>query len=283
MAAAATSSAAFPGQNGRIVFETTFFGHRSQGELASIRPDGTGMKRLTNDHIANEAPAASADGKWIAFNSSSSIWIVRADGTHERQVTHGSKDQSTGPVDLEPAFSPNGKRIVFWRHHNHDNNLWTVRRDGTHEKRLTSGPGGRATPSFSPDGKRIAFYAPIGNPSIQILKLSDGLVTKLGKGFEPDWTPDGGHLVYEKSRPHIDTFQTDIWVMDADGSNQGGVYGNSTFDEESPSASPDGEQVVFDTDSGNTGRSQIWTVSGDSPLQLTNNGADNIDPTWLPG
>jgi dipeptidyl aminopeptidase/acylaminoacyl peptidase len=94
-----------------------------QEDLALIRPDGTEIKRLTNDVYADRTARWSPDGKRIVFRSNRSgrfeLWSMLADGTGSRQLTTsgsiyalftpdgqltGYSDQ--GPVVLDP---PEGK------------------------------------------------------------------------------------------------------------------------------------------------------------------------------
>src|SRR5919109_605380 len=60
------------------------------GDLFSMRPDGTDVRRLTREG-QNYAPAWSPDGRWIAFNSqrdgNSEVYVMRPDGTGQRRLT----------------------------------------------------------------------------------------------------------------------------------------------------------------------------------------------------
>ena len=64
LAAAAPAQAAFPGQNGRIAFETIrrLRSDPRFGEIHSINPDGTGALQLTNNSVFDGGPAWSPDG-----------------------------------------------------------------------------------------------------------------------------------------------------------------------------------------------------------------------------
>jgi Tol biopolymer transport system component len=62
--AAAPAGAAFPGGNGRIVFQSNRDGHP---EIYSMSADGSGEFRLTNDDAGNRTPSYSPDGRKIVF------------------------------------------------------------------------------------------------------------------------------------------------------------------------------------------------------------------------
>ncbi len=81
------------------------------------------------------------------------IWVMRADGKRRRQLTDGAGNE------LEPDFSPNGRRIVYWDDLKGVGRLFVIRADGTHRRRLSPPglPGTPRTPSWAPNGKRIAF------------------------------------------------------------------------------------------------------------------------------
>jgi Tol biopolymer transport system component len=187
----ATSWAAFPGANGLIAYST--------GEIFTISPAGGDPTRLTDNAIDDAQPSWSADGRRLAFirgdvyYGPTDVWTMRADGTHQRQVTHG-------PVyELSPSFSPGGGRIVM----NRNGNIVKVRTDGTKSVRLTSGRAAR-DPAFSPNGRRIVFAgAPReeASPGIWVMRR-DGTHKRLlaAEGapeyMHPDFDPDGSHIVF---------------------------------------------------------------------------------------
>ena len=98
-------------------------------EIFTIRPDGSGLKRLTNGAWAYDL-AWAPDGRSLVYSSYRAmdqeadyalcgaptpalrscdfdIYLIRRDGTDEIQVTEGPW------MDYEPTFSPDGEQIVF--------------------------------------------------------------------------------------------------------------------------------------------------------------------------
>jgi Tol biopolymer transport system component len=101
-------------------------------------------------------PTFSPDGKHIAFSRSktnepnASIWMMRADGSHKRQLTQ------TGPKrdDVAPDFSPDGRWIAFTRFAWGGGMGEAVRRDGSGRHFL---PCATYLPVYSPNARKIAY------------------------------------------------------------------------------------------------------------------------------
>ena len=62
--------------------------------------------------------------------------------------------------DMWPAWSPDGRRIVFSSTRDGDPEVYVMNADGSAPRRLTTTPGRDAHPSWSPDGATIAFQSP---------------------------------------------------------------------------------------------------------------------------
>ncbi|MGC9075533.1 MAG: TolB family protein [Candidatus Bipolaricaulaceae bacterium] len=75
--------------------------------------------------------------------------------------------------------------------------------------------------------------------------------------------------------------QSDIWVMDADGSNPHPVT-NDPFQDWYPCWSPDGTKIAFHSD--RSGNVDIWVINADGSgaRNLTNNPARDSYPAWSP-
>jgi dipeptidyl aminopeptidase/acylaminoacyl peptidase len=179
-------------------------------ELFTINVDGTGERRLTDNHTFDLFPAWSPDGSKIAFSRfelgscvnqfSSCNWdivTIDPDGAGEVNLLHNDE------ANLNPNWSPDGAQIAFSSTLDSCcvGEIFTMKADGTGLRQLTSfpHPGDWFTsldPAWSPDGTEIVFsagYAGSNHDEIQTVDVDHGDVTRLtdrlGVKDEPDWQP----------------------------------------------------------------------------------------------
>ena len=108
-----------------------------QNDIYTIRPDGSHVRPLADTPADEEYANWSPDGTRIAFHSDAAtpgvqwdVYVMRSDG--------GSPPtQLTTNYGTHPAWSPNGRKIVFGL----NDDLYTMRADGTHQKQRTVQPG----------------------------------------------------------------------------------------------------------------------------------------------
>jgi dipeptidyl aminopeptidase/acylaminoacyl peptidase len=115
-------------------------------EIYTVSADGSGVRALTDNAVADSRPSWAPDGTRLAFmrkegRSAYDIWVVDASGGHERLVA------SNG---VNPEWTADG-RIVFSR------GKWTycVSVAGGDERVLMPA---RDQNSLSPDGTKVAFF-----------------------------------------------------------------------------------------------------------------------------
>ena len=137
-------------------------------DIYVMRPDGTGVVRLTHTPGYDGGPFFSPDGKRLVYRSDRAgndlLQIYTADVVrdgsgaitglkNERQLTN---DQN---VNWGPYWHPDGKHIIYatsaHRHTNYE--LYVMRADGSHKVRVTFTDGFDGLPVFSPDGKYLMW------------------------------------------------------------------------------------------------------------------------------
>ena len=123
--------------------------HRTISEMAKTE------RRITDDAFPMRFArwhTASPDGKKLAFQAIGHIWIMDLPGGTPHRLT--AKDFS--PTEYSPAWSPDGKSIVFasWDE-KLGGALWKISAEGSSAQQLTNEPGEYIHPNWSPDGSTI--------------------------------------------------------------------------------------------------------------------------------
>jgi Tol biopolymer transport system component len=187
-------------------------GAACQNDLYVIDRDGTNRVRLTRTPQDEGDPDWSPDGARIAYTRSdgarSRIWVMRADGSGQRQLTDDP--------GLAPDWSPDGKRLLYLHVGSGNRPLYTINGDGSARRRLGSVNDVR-TARWSPDGTRIALTA---HDAVWIVNANGtGLHHIRQSAAYPSWTPDGRHLVFI-SYASAATGGPELRRMDTEGRNE---------------------------------------------------------------
>ena len=171
-------------------------------------------------------------------------------------------------------------------------NIYTMNTDGTNLIKLTQG----SNPSWSPDGTKIAFVSGRDDNKEIYVMNADGknlknLTLHLDYDTCPTWAPDGTKIAFW-SRQVAGEIQmlSDIFVMDADGTNRTNITQNPRASNRTPSWSLDGNKIAFAALS-NVDRVEPWNANldifvmnadGTNPIRLTEDARINWFPSWSP-
>jgi len=257
---AGTASASYPGAtNGRLAFGSTIDGNT---DVYTVLPNGEGLRRLTDDPAFDACPAYSADGRSIVWCGPGALWVMKQNGTKKRRLTDfagtfpdlspdgttvaftgappGSTNVDIWTVGIDgtglarlttaagqdqfPAWSPDGRTIVFGSTRTGVKQVWLMDADGGNQRQLTFDAVPKdQVPDWSPDGSRIAYVArtaPVGG-DIWIVD-SDGAnprpITAGADDLGTAWSPDGTQIAT------LNWTTRTVEVINEDGSGRHAVH-----------------------------------------------------------
>jgi Tol biopolymer transport system component len=217
--------------SGLIVFSRLVGDDR---ELYSIRPDGTGLMRLTDDAEDEGEPVLSPDRRLIASAGGEELVIRSASGQLVRRIAV--------PVEggiSEPRWAPTGEWIAFLVERCHDDedadpdadtaaairscaDLWVSRPDGTALHRLVAANVSTtdliAAYAWSPSGKSIVFER-LQQPGLVVVDVTSrqsrvlGGTTRFGSS-DPSWARNG-RIAFARQRGRFQGY--DLYSVRADG------------------------------------------------------------------
>jgi Tol biopolymer transport system component len=285
----------FPGFN-RIAFARR---NGTESQLYSMKDDGSDLKTFDLPGASrDDGPAWSPDGRTLAFSRAYSGTVYEL-----RLVLHAAdgsrRDLTSGAQDKFPAWSTDGRQIVFDRFQTGvGSSIMVINADGSGPRTVTSTSSGLfGRSSFSPDGTKILFWsskdsfgpgARAGDMDVYVVSVDGSGLTRLtnavttgGFNGDPAWSPDGTRIVFSSSRDDAQNHTTDLYLMNADGSQQRRVVHRSDS-ENGPCWSGDGSRLFFSA--GPDGSRAIWssTVDGTDARRLTDANPSDDQPACGP-
>jgi dipeptidyl aminopeptidase/acylaminoacyl peptidase len=186
-----------------------------EGDLFSVRPDGSGQRQLTSGSAIDSRPVVSPNGRYVVFErrltdgAPADLYTVRIEGGGQHQLTSGSGD------DRETAFSPDGKAIVFVRTveagegSTAEDDLFSIRPSGTDLSRLTTTAGidefapryfaGGILFSRGDDSETAAAYADVYTMRRDGSRVQPQ-VKGVGSAYVEDVSPDGHTVLFRRDQ-----------------------------------------------------------------------------------
>lgn len=219
--------------------------------------------------------APSPDGQLIAVAAAkrdiANIYLVELDGRIKKKIT------TTGSNN-DPAFSPEGDRILYVSNRDGDEELYLYTAATGEVEQLTNNTARDFFPSFSPDGQEIVFVSnmdDIHNWEIYKINIIRRKITRLTKnkywdGF-PKFTQDGKSIVFSSRRNGSE----DIYIMNKNGGGQKVLY-TSPADENDPVLHSG--KLYFKSDRDGEWEIYQFNLENNLLVRLTYNGY----PDWNP-
>lgn len=282
-----------PGANGLIVYNELV---GDDNALFTIRPDGTEKRRIFYRKSAEAEYADwSPDGRKIVFQLDPDdrrgcrVALVKADGTGLTNLSrriHG--------CDGQPAFTANGRRIVFGRYDDkiEAECLWSMNLRGGDRRTIIPCKGfGPTDPNVSPDGKWVT-YVHIKNEEERLLALYAVRPNGAGRrrlvpaawsvATKHDWSPDGKLIVLTRNAHETPGKSANLVTIRPDGSGARQLtdYAGGSTNAYAGSFSPDGKWIVFRLEKDGKHALAVINRDGGNLRLLTELGPDrprNID------
>jgi Tol biopolymer transport system component/DNA-binding winged helix-turn-helix (wHTH) protein len=247
-------------------------------------------RRLTDAHAqyGDVDPAFSPDGRMVAFTRRETIDVsdlyVLAVGGDLRPTGPPKRITSDHRRTGQPAWSSDGRTLIFASNRGGTSGLWRVPVDATRPPEPVPFAGdGAASPVLSQDGQRLAYVRSISDSNIWKVNVPApgrpvGQPVKLIASSAIDEMPHvsrDGKVAFCSSR----SGSREIWVESNDGSPPVQL---TSFGQHSgtPRWSPDGTQIAFDSNV--SGVFQIYVVSaeGGRPRLVTPGSSESVIPSW---
>lgn len=275
--------------------------------LYVVKSDGSELTQLMNE----EAPpiwnlAWSPGGKQIAYNEFymaggdiGRIFIINADGSGESPLT----DEDGIISQKDPAWSPDGKRILFWNSSDsladqHPPGLNIANADGSGQVKLTglteemeirydygnSSIDFHASSPWSSDGSRIFFIEDnwSGATSLNVINSDGSGLTRLTDREDltlgPVWSPDRTRFAYLAGTDQGQT--NNLYVLNVAELQpiRPPATGNNLTD---LVWSPDGSRLAYIAETSSSRDLYLINADGSGLTQLTRNAGFNEEPIWL--
>ena len=263
-----------PELEGKIVFASNRHGNY---DIYVVDPNGSDLKRLTEEPADDRHPVWSPDGSKIAFESQRDgnweLYVMDSDGSNVFRLISNLRD------DQYPAWSPDGTEIAFESNRDGHREIYSMFPNGQRQMNVSRSPEDEIRPEWSPDGAKLAFNRPNGNGhDIYTMDVGNwGMATQLTSDIDakgPKWSPNGAALAFTSDAGRSPR----IFAIASDGTGPFSL--TPDHNAWSPSWSPDGSHLVYTSDKDGSEDLFVMSANGSSHVRITDDPGADTDPDW---
>jgi TolB protein len=271
--------------------------HLQSTGIYVVRPDGTGLRRLTRIGGVAGSPAWSADGKKILYYETDELGAYMAKAARSRidivsvDVATGDKKGYTASNETKfaPQWLPDGKISYIVRSGTDTEGLKVVYAD----RRVVNVVNGLIRRStWTADGKQV-IYDRILHPAstqrmVPTVSHDPEFDLFLNEPF-PSFSPDGSKLLYSFQADNgVNPQNTSIEVMNSDGTGVSTLFRREGYSAFNAVWSPAGDQIALSV--GRYFRAPglpaapiaLMKPDGSGYREIVDDGVNNGFPSWSP-
>ena len=228
---------------------------------------GRSLRQVTRHRNLIVSPRFTPDGKALTYTSFHSgnpnLYITQLNQSKVTRALSRRKGMNTAP-----AWSPDGKKLILTLSVDGNPDLYMLDNKGRILDRLTKNSGINVSPTWSPDGKKIAFASDRssrGRTQIYVMDLDTRKTQRItyngNDNAEPKWSPAEDLLVYYGLQDGV--YQ--LFTIRPEAGAEPTQVTTDLSHHESPSWSPDGNQIIFAKRDGK--KHQIYAIMKNGSFQ----------------
>lgn len=221
-----------------------------------------------------------ADGNFLTYTSYHT-------GNQNLYITDLRQNKTTrvlsqrNGMNLAPGWFPDGSKMLITLSYKGNPDLFLMNREGKILEQVTANVGINVSATISPDGNQAVFVSDrSGRPQLYLMDLKTRNTQRItftgSENAEPSWHPTEDLIVYSSLR-------NGVYQICTKKPGQGSPSTQLTTDlshHESPSWSPDGNQIVFSKQDGRENKIYAMMKNGSFQRRLFNFPGSQTYPRW---